>query len=396
MKIAFTSSILLLTLVIRAQTPILESWIINQSSTTGYNGILSNVLSVSSNNQFVYVSANSIPAYTIGPWTANPNSPSAQNFIFKLTRTPEASAQPVATGLGHIGVWKNGVSIFNAKDAFSYNNQGVWNQNAIIVEGISFDECLGHPAPNGEYHTHLNPVCLYDFTNILNHAPILGYAFDGFPIYGAYAFANPDGSGSIIRMRSSYQLRDITTRTTLADGTLLAANQYGPAVSIQYPLGYYLEDFEYVDGLGDLDEHNGRFCITPEYPEGIYCYFATLNEEFEASYPYVLGPRYYGVVTAGNTGPQGGHNVIPGDAVVYTPTSINENESSKFIGIITSNENWIFKDLMPHSYEVYNSSGQRLLIGKSSEINNSNLANGMYFISVKEEDGKLQTTKVVR
>lgn len=383
-------------LILFSQDPLLSSWLINTDNTTGYNNIPSNVLSVQYNNQYVYVSANSIPSYEIGPWTSNPNTPAAQDFVFRITRNPAPAGVPVATGLGHIGIWKNGVSIFNAKDAFSYNNQGVWNQNAIVVEGISFDDCLGHPAPNGEYHTHLNPACLYDFTNTSFHAPILGYAFDGYPVYGAYAYANTDGTGVVTRMRSSYQLREMTTRTTLADGTMLAANQYGPAVSVQYPLGYYLEDYEYVPGSGDLDQFNGRFCITPEYPEGIYCYFATLNEEFEAAYPYVLGPSYYGNVTPGNTGPLGGNNVIPGDAVVYTPTVIDENEKRKTIGIITSDMNWVFSDFESHSYQIYNSSGQRLLSGKSGEIPCSNLANGIYFISIQDAQGELQTIKVRR
>lgn len=87
----------------------------------------------------------------------------------------------------------------------SYLNQNVWQQNAIIVEGPSFDDCLGHPAGNGEYHHHLNPTCLYNdsLTNV--HSPIIGFAFDGFPIYGAYAYSNPNGTGSIKRMQSSYQ-----------------------------------------------------------------------------------------------------------------------------------------------------------------------------------------------
>ena len=52
----------------------------------------------------------------------------------------------------------------------------------------SFDDCLGHPAPNGEYHLHVNPTCLYDDSDDQNHSPIIGYAFDNFPIYGAYGY----------------------------------------------------------------------------------------------------------------------------------------------------------------------------------------------------------------
>jgi hypothetical protein len=41
-----------------------------------------------------------------------------------------------------------------------------------------------------------------------------------------------------------------------------------------------------------LDVHNGRFCITPEYPEGIYCYFATVDANYNSAYPYVVGQRF--------------------------------------------------------------------------------------------------------
>ena len=119
-------------------------------------------------------------------------------------------------------------------------------------------------------------------------------------------------------MQTSYQLRNITARTTLPDGTNLNASQYGPAVGGQYPLGSFLEDYEYVAGSGDLDEHNGRFCITPDYPSGIYAYFVTIDSNEDPVYPYVIGPAYYGTVQAGNTGPGSGHNTISEPVTTYT------------------------------------------------------------------------------
>src|ERR1041385_9175186 len=211
----------------------ITSWIINTNGATGYAGIPSNVQQVQYSANNVYVSATCIPGYNIGPWPNNPNTPANQNFVFKITRHPvQNTGTATAVGLGHIGVWSNGVSIFNAKDGMSYNNGGVWNQNAIVVEGSSFDECLGHPAPNGEYHHHLNPVCLYNDKDSTHHSPIIGYAFDGYPIYGAYGYYHGEDL-HIIRLRSSYRLRNITDRTTLPNGTKLNAGQYGPAISSQ-------------------------------------------------------------------------------------------------------------------------------------------------------------------
>lgn len=326
MRILLSSLGLLLGLGTTAQSPVITSWIINPGSETGYGGIATNVLSVHYTATDVYVTSTCIPGYDIGPWTANPNLPANQDFCFRITRNPAPNTGTlVNTPLGHIGVWRNGVSIFNAKDGMSYNNQGIWNRDALVWEGISFDACLGHPAPNGEYHHHVSPNCLYDHLDDEQHSDLIGYAFDGYPIYGAHGYANPDGSGGIIRMRSSYQLRTITERTTLPNGTVLPANQYGPAIGGQYPLGAFLEDYAYVAGSGDLDAHNGRFCITPEYPAGTYAYFVTLNDQYQPAFPYVLGPQYYGTVQSGNTGPNGGHNTIPGAAVEYTGGSTGLN-----------------------------------------------------------------------
>lgn len=303
-------------------TPEITSWIINPGGETGFNNLPSNVQSVRYSADNVYVAATCIPGYDIGPWAGNPNTPANQNFVFKITRHPQANAgTAVATPLGHIGIMSNGVSLFNAKDGMSWQNQNIWHRNAIIAEGPSFDDCLGHPAPNGEYHNHLNPTCLYDETDFQHHSPIIGFAFDGFPIYGAIGRANADGTGDLRRIKSSYRKRNITARQTLPDGTQLAANQYGPAISTQYPVGLYLQDFEYVAGLGDLDEHNGRFCITPEYPDGTYAYFVTLDEVGDPAYPYLLGPTYYGTVQAGNTGPQSGHNTPIEPVTTYNPVS---------------------------------------------------------------------------
>lgn len=398
--------LLCISLVANAQiTPEISSWILNTTGATGYNNIPSNVQKVQYSDSNVYVSASCIPGYDIGPWQGNPNTPKNQNFVFKITRFPKMNpATPINTGLGHIGVWTNGVSIYNPKDGMSYNNQNVWNQNAIVVEGPSFDNCLGHPAPNGEYHHHLNPHCLYNDSLTSEHAPIIGYAFDGFPVYGAFGYANQNGTGGIKRMQSSYHLRNITKRTTLPNG--LPAASAGPDVSTRFPLGYYVEDFEYLAGSGDLDEHNGRFCITPEYPNGIYAYFVTLDSNLKAAYPYVLGISYYGLVPAGNTGPGSGHNTIRETVITYNGTteiketklnldaSIFGNPAKSIISIYI-NEN------APNNLKaaLINLNGQPIQQWKYLQpgfhytFDISEFENGLYFIKIFNDKFK-QTKKV--
>jgi hypothetical protein len=387
MKQFYTFVFLLLSNSIFAQpTPEISSWKINTTKQTGYAGILTNVQQVQYSSNNVYVSTTCIPDYSIGPWTANPNIPINKNFVFKITRHPiQNTGNLTNTPLGHIGVWSNGVSIFNAKDGMSYNNAGVWNRDALFFEGISFDNCLGHPGPGGEYHHHVNPTCLYNDKDSLHHSPIIGYAFDGFPIYGAYAYANTNGTGAIKRMKSSFVLNTGTTRNK------------GPQVDATYPLGAFIEDRTFVSGAGDLDIHNGRFCVTPDYPNGTYAYFVTIDENLYPVYPYVIGPTYYGTVQVGNTGPNSGHNVVNEIVTTYIPgvtglvNSFHEltiecfpNPASNFLEIVIASETnnhinaTMFNELGQSVLEQ-----QNIMSGVPFVFNLENLSNGIYFLNVQ-------------
>ncbi len=288
-----------------------------------------NVQSVKYTPNWVYVSCSGIPSYIIGPYQdGNPSQGINNNNIYKIPLNPvKNNGNPTNTNGGTIGVFINGVSLFDYRDGVSYNintgtNQGgptggmgngVWNRDAIVAERVGFDCAKGHPAM-GNYHHHQNPSAfnldLSVISNVCNlyladglyvidstkHAPLLGFAYDGFPIYGAYGYKNTDGTGGITRMKSSYSLRSITIRTHYANGTDVTD---GPNVGGNFPLGMYREDYQYNPTSATtpdfLDEHNGRFCVTPEYPNGIYCYFSTVNQNWNSAYPYVVGPTFYGV-----------------------------------------------------------------------------------------------------
>ncbi len=389
--------------------PELSSWLINTTGATGYNGLPSNVQRVQYSDSSVYVSCSGIPGYSIGPWHGDPNVPTDQNFIFRIPRFPVANVGRLTpTPLGHVAIWTNGVSMFNAKDAHSYNNDGVWYRNAVVVEGASFDACLGHADQTGEYHHHLNPVCLYDSHDSLHHSPIIGYAFDGYPVYGAFGYANADGTGGIRRMRSSYRLRAITERTTLPDGTVLASAQYGPPISAQYLLGYFIEDYEYVPGLGDLDSNNGRFCVTPEYPNGTYAYFVTTDSTGTATYPYTIGPYYHGVVTAADIGPASGHITISEPVLTYVPSS------SGITPTLDSSTSELFPNPANHWVEINYSSTRDYLTrititdergahrvsekvtGPTDIVRLDALPAGHYFVRIVTSSGKTKVLPLVK
>ena len=327
MKKLFVIWILILSVSANAQiTPEIYSWQQNINNITGYNGIPADVQQVFYSDNYSYIKCTGIPSYTIGPWAMNPNIPTNQNWTFKITRFPVPDPTPSTAGNGQIGVLKNGVVLFNYGDAMSYNNLNIWHRVAQYFEAVSFDSSGGHPAPGGVYHYHINMKYLY--TPVPSeHSPILGYMFDGYPLYGPYGFSDTNGTGSIRRMVSGYVKRNITTRTTLPDGTVLPPNQWGPNVSTQYPLGCFKEDYELNTNGADLDSHNGRFCITPEYPNGIYAYFITIDSLGEPVYPYIIGNTFYGEVVPGNV-PPGGHVTITEPVTQYTPLSISNNNAS--------------------------------------------------------------------
>ncbi len=374
MKKLFTYSlVLLLASGAFAQTdPEITSWLRNTTGITGRHYVsgnptpindtaAANVQTVRYSDDYVYINASGIPAYIVGPYLdGNPSLATNNAWLFQIDRNPtENTGAPTVTPLGAVAVFINGVPAYDYKDAASYNSNtnmddmmngdGVWNRNAILAENDGFDCAKGHPSPifsggggggggsleGGSYHHHQNPsafnmdlvevsdICdtyLADGLYTLNsneHSPLIGYAFDGFPIYGAYGYSDPNDANSPLQLiKSSYQERNITVREEYADGSDVID---GPPVSAQFPLGWYREDYEFIANSGDLDEHNGRFCVTPEYPEGTYAYFATVDDNWNSAYPYLVGPTYYGVVLTANFTSGGGQSTVVNEAVTeYT------------------------------------------------------------------------------
>ena len=332
--IAFGALLMSITSMFAQTNPAITSWLQNTTTTGSYymsgnsttisNNILVNCQLVEYSTNNVFIHTKGIPSYPTGPFLdGNPSQAQDQNAIFKFPLNPvQNTGSPTETTMGNIGVFINGVALFDYRDGVAWNpttnslcggpgnppcpgGPGAtmdWNRDAILAEMSGFDCSKGHPAM-GNYHHHQNPsafdldlnvvstICnLYDADGLYaidstQHSPLIGFAYDGFPIYGSYSYANTDGTGGIVRIKSSYQLK--TTRGT---GNVPSETSW--------PLGTFREDYEYVNHSGQsdyLDEHNGRFCVTPEYPNGIYCYFTTVDSNWNSAYPYAVGPTFYGV-----------------------------------------------------------------------------------------------------
>ncbi len=115
------------------------------------------------------------------PNSGNPNRIEVQTFQFKLPLEPQLADHVTRVPMGPIGVALNGVVFFNPFEAGGMN----------AVEGYSevwLDSCCGHPEQRGVYHYHKYPVCVKSpfKDNGKQHSPVIGFAFDGFPVYGPY------------------------------------------------------------------------------------------------------------------------------------------------------------------------------------------------------------------
>jgi hypothetical protein len=161
------------------------------------------------------------------------------------------------------------------------------------------------------------------------HSPIIGWAYDGNPIYGPYGYSNADG-GDIRALRSGYELTLDSTRPPGFDP------------------GFFVEDYIFRNS-GDLDVHNGRFCKTPDFPNGVYAYFCTINSEetgYDSSYgnyrrpvfPYVIGNTYKSQPL--------GFNILPSsnqDDFDLTSDSYVRNTYPYRLNNVSSNYEFIFQ-----------------------------------------------------
>lgn len=203
----------------------------------------------------VYVRSTGLGTHVMGPWYMNeaqtnlfPNYPANRAFIYQFPRDPGTPpAEKELTGLGRIGLFVDGVDMFDSRDAFSYDTSasqddtpmagaaivgdGVWNRDAYVNEGVTFDAANAHQA-GASYHYHANPPALrhqlgdsVDYNASANrytenfngsHSPILGWVNDGYPIYGPYGYSDAnDPASPVRRMISGFRKRSITQRQTL-------------------------------------------------------------------------------------------------------------------------------------------------------------------------------------
>lgn len=364
------------------------------------------VQGISHSTNWVYIKTSGLASHIMGPWYLNaahtqafPNYPKNQNAIYRFPRTPAVPGTKTLTGLGAIGYFVDGVAMFDSRDGFYWNGSSetggmtatgnAWERDAYVNEGVTFDPGQAHQENTGTHHYHANPLALryllgdhVDFNPatktysesaaaVTTHSPILGYCRDGFPVYGPYGYSSAmDPSSGIRRMISGYVLRDgnngTDNLTVAGRGAVPAwvtrlgiAATAGPAVSATYPLGRYMADSAYLGDLGgtqgidfDLDEYNGRFCVTPEHPGGTYAYFVAINADGTPRFPYNIGRAFYG-------NPTGSAQTSITEAVTTTfsgAESTTESLVAPIISAATGDVTLIWSSVEGGTYQVAASS----------------------------------------
>ncbi len=231
-----------------------------------------NEVSVAIMGDYRVIVSNGWPDHAPGhfPRRGNPNTASAQSHHFRVPLKPTEAAKPLRSDGWWWGVALNGVP-FEPSTGETWRNdpRSGWRYEAATgFLDLGLDEHNAHVQPTGAYHYHALPTGAVerrggDASKML----LIGWAADGYPVYTGRAHASAKDASSPLRaMKSSWRLKK-GNRPAEADG--------GPGGEYD---GTFTQDFEYVRGSGDLDECNGRFGVTPEFPEGTYHYCIT--EEF--------------------------------------------------------------------------------------------------------------------
>ncbi len=222
-------------------------------------------VSITVEGGFRVIRANGLPDHAPGqfPNRGNPNVIEAQSYNYRVPLQPKENATFTRLAMHPFGVALNGV-VFDpgAAEWWQMDPRSGWTLDPISgSQKLGIDRHNAHVQPSGAYHYHAMPTGLVErLTGGKAKVAQVGWAADGFPIYGPWDYSEAKNTNSVVkRMKSSYKLR-------------AGERASGPGGKFD---GSYVEDFEFVKGAGDLDEANGRFGVTPEFPQGTYHYVLT-------------------------------------------------------------------------------------------------------------------------
>ena len=243
-------------------------------------------LKIQAENGTCIFTSNAIPNHSFNDKGGFPNPVRKQQQTYRITTTPQTNPKPTALSLEYDnGVMLNGVKVdllaagcYGVGDDLigCFDMKTPWRYDPMFP-GNNFhtDSHNAHTQPSGAYHYHGNPKALFDDGDNKIPSPVIGFAADVFPVFGSYF----DDNGTIRKATSSYQLKQGNRPS--------GAGNPGGIYD-----GTFVDDYEYVEGAGDLDDCNGMsvngvygYYVTDRYPYLLGCFRGTPNGSFRKRRP---------------------------------------------------------------------------------------------------------------
>ena len=366
------------------------------------------------------------------PNQANKNYVVSQDLVLTYPYSGSLDTQgdhtTIALESGTIGITLPGVVINGVSNGWyvTGDSGSTWHydSNQVLINGR--DNYGGYPTEDGKYSYRDSTFITANawgnvtgfttgYLNTDGHSKLIGFAADGYPIYGPYGYLNPlDATTSAVRMTSSYSAstgqfnRPSSATVTLSANVTVDANGFanaivsstfglnpgmrvttnsagiarqsawivnnglhtavGPAeftggtnqiqltnlpanttyyagasMTFEFLAGAFIEDYTYHPGSGSLDQYNGRYCVTPEFPAGTYAYFATVDTSLKPVYPYLIGTSYYGSLQ------------VNSNTSLTTPDYIVINRASRDLNPWSRHNRWFHKNIIQVT-DLYNNS----------------------------------------
>ncbi len=246
------------------------------------NSDFAGALAVSVSDSKCFFHTNAIPNHHFNDGErAFPNNVSAQDDTYQVSKNPQpaATATPLSL-LTDNAILLNGVKVdLLAAGCFNVGNGKIgcnsmstpWRYDPMHKpNGFEVDTHNAHAQPDGTYHYHGTPNAFYANQPAVQASPVVGFAADGYPIFGPYIEQN----NLVKKVNPSFRLK--------AGSRPTGAGQPGGTYD-----GQFRDDYEYVPGLGDLDECNGMtyqgvygYYITDGFPYILNCFKGTVDSSF--------------------------------------------------------------------------------------------------------------------
>lgn len=179
----------------------------------------------------------------------NPNSIQSQSVRLELPANPVLAPQPSCVG-GEVGIMLSGVLIFNSFDA----------EGRDAPANEVQDSCQGHPQQTGLYHYHSLSGCIED--TAAGHSALMGYAFDGFGIYGYYGQDGAELTNAALDGCHGH------THTIEWDGRIVEMYHYHATHEFPYVLGCFRGTSTIQGPIGGQSGQGGESAEDQQQPGG--------------------------------------------------------------------------------------------------------------------------------